>query len=137
MRRLGVSLLIVTLALITLTAQSSSNGSRGAKPYTTWTAYQGGSHSSQYSALDQINKANVSQLEVAWTYPVAGNITFNPIVVDNVMYVQGTGNAATPSSRSMRPRARSCGATRIRARLAPAVSTTGRARTARIGGCCI
>ena len=93
MRRLGVSLLIVTLALVTLTAQSSSNGNRGAKPYTTWTAYQGGAHSSQYSALDQINKSNVSQLEVAWTYPVAGNITFNPIVVDNVMYVQGTGNA--------------------------------------------
>jgi quinoprotein glucose dehydrogenase len=93
MRRLGVSLLIVTLALITLTAQSSSNGSRSAKPYTTWTAYQGGAHSSQYSALDQINKSNVSQLEVAWTYPVAGNITFNPIVVDNVMYVQGTGNS--------------------------------------------
>ena len=93
MRRLGGSLLIVTLALVTLTAQSSSNGSRGAKPYTTWTAYQGGAHSSQYSALDQINKSNVSQLEVAWTYPVAGNITFNPIVVDNVMYVQGTGNA--------------------------------------------
>jgi glucose dehydrogenase len=93
MRRLGVSLLIVTLALVTLTAQSSSNGSRGAKPYTTWTAYQGGAHSSQYSALDQINKTNVSQLDVAWTYPVAGNITFNPIVVDNVMYVQGTGNS--------------------------------------------
>ena len=93
MRRLGVSLLIVTLALVTLTAQSSSNGSRSAKPYTTWTAYQGGAHSSQYSALDQINKSNVSQLEVAWTYPVAGNITFNPIVVDNVMYVQGTGNS--------------------------------------------
>jgi quinoprotein glucose dehydrogenase len=85
--------LIVTLALVTLTAQSSSNGSRGAKPYTTWTAYQGGAHSSQYSALDQINKSNVSQLEVAWTYPVSGNITFNPIVIDNVMYVQGTGNA--------------------------------------------
>jgi quinoprotein glucose dehydrogenase len=93
MRTLGGSLLIVTLTLVSLAAQSSSNGSRGAKPYTTWTAYQGGAHSSQYSALDQINKSNVSQLEVAWTYPVAGNITFNPIVVDNVMYVQGTGNS--------------------------------------------
>ena len=91
MRRLGGSLLIITLAIIGLTAQS---GSRSApKPYTTWTAYQGGAHSSQYSALDQINKSNVSQLEVAWTYPVAGNITFNPIVIDNVMYVQGTGNS--------------------------------------------
>jgi quinoprotein glucose dehydrogenase len=93
MRRFGGFLLIVTLALATVAAQSSSNGSRGAKPYTTWTAYQGGAHSSQYSALDQINKSNVSQLDVAWTYPVAGNITFNPIVIDSVMYVQGTGNS--------------------------------------------
>ncbi|HLG55198.1 MAG TPA: pyrroloquinoline quinone-dependent dehydrogenase [Vicinamibacterales bacterium] len=96
MRRFGGSLLIVTLvAIVTVAAQSGSSGpSRGAaKPYTTWTAYQGGAHSSQYSALDQINKSNVSQLEVAWTYPVSGNIVFNPIVVDNTMYVQGTGNA--------------------------------------------
>jgi quinoprotein glucose dehydrogenase len=94
MRRFAGSLLIVSLALVTLAAQSGSNGGpRAAKPYTTWTAYQGGAHSSQYSALDQINKSNVSQLEVAWTYPVAGNITFNPIVIDNMMYVQGTGNA--------------------------------------------
>ena len=92
MRRFGGSLLIaLTLGVAALVAQSG--GSRSAKPYTTWTAYQGGSHSSQYSALDQINKSNVSRLDVAWTYPVNGNITFNPLVVDNVMYVQGTGNA--------------------------------------------
>ena len=35
----------------------------------------------------------MSQLQVAWTYPVTGNVIFNPIVIDNVMYVQGTGNA--------------------------------------------
>src|SRR5678816_2058733 len=93
MRRFGVSLLIVTLTLVTLTAQSSSNGSRGAKPYTTWTAYQGGAHSSQYTALDQITKSNVAQLEVAWTYQINGNVTFNPVIVDEVMYVQGTGNS--------------------------------------------
>jgi glucose dehydrogenase len=96
MRRFGGSLLVVTLvAFVTLTAQSGSNGAarRTAKPYTTWTAYQGGAHSSQYSALDQINKANVTQLEVAWTYEINGNVTFNPLIVDNVMYVQGTGNS--------------------------------------------
>ena len=96
MRRLGGSLLIVALiAGVPLAGQSGSSGAArsSSKPYTTWTAYQGGSHSSQYSALDQINKSNVSKLEVAWTYPVNGNVTFNPIVVDNVMYVQGTGNA--------------------------------------------
>ena len=38
---------------------ASTNGTRGAKPYTTWTSYSGGAHSSQYSALAQINKSNV------------------------------------------------------------------------------
>ena len=94
MRRFGGSLLIaLTLGMAALVAQSGGSRSSSAKPYTTWTAYQGGSHSSQYSALDQINKSNVSQLEVAWTYPVTGTVIFNPIVVDDVMYVQGTGNA--------------------------------------------
>jgi len=94
MRRFGGSLLIaLTLGMAALVAQSGGSRSSSAKPYTTWTGYQGGSHSSQYSALDQINKSNVSRLDVAWTYPVNGNVIFNPIVVDNVMYLQGTGNS--------------------------------------------
>ena len=86
--------LLSMAAAASVVAQSGAKPSKAAaKPYTTWTAYGGGAHSSQYTALSQINKANVSQLQVAWTFPVNGNITFNPIVVDNVMYVQGTGNA--------------------------------------------
>jgi quinoprotein glucose dehydrogenase len=71
---------------------SSTNGTRGAKPYTTWTAYGGGAHSSQYSALDQINKSNVSQLDVAWTFPVTGTVIFNPLIVDGVMYLTPQNN---------------------------------------------
>jgi quinoprotein glucose dehydrogenase len=96
MRRLGSSLLVVvSLGVAVLVAQSGGDSPpRGtSEPFTTWRAYGGGAHSSQYSALNQINKSNVSQLEVAWTYPVNGNIIFNPIVVDGVMYLQGTGNA--------------------------------------------
>ena len=63
-----------------------------ARPYTTWTAYSGGAHSSQYSALNQINKSNVSQLHVVWTFPVTGTVIFNPLVVDGVMYLQASGN---------------------------------------------
>ena len=62
------------------------------QPYTTWTTYGGGAHSSQYSALDQINKSNVSQLEVVWTFPVTGTVIFNPLVVDDVMYLQASDN---------------------------------------------
>ena len=99
MRRFGGFLLVAAHAWWRPWSPSRAGSrSSSAKPYTTWTAYQGGSHSSQYSALDQINKSNVSRLDVAWTYPVTGNIIFNPIVVDDVMYVQGSG---TPSWRSM------------------------------------
>src|SRR6267142_5303016 len=71
---------------------ASTNGTSGTRPYTTWTAYGGGAHSSQYSALDQMNKSNVSQLEVVWTFPVSGTIIFNPLVVDEVMYLQASGS---------------------------------------------
>src|SRR6187401_587392 len=71
---------------------AQTNGTRGAKPYTTWATYSGGAHSSQYSALDQINKKNVSQLEVAWTFPVTGTVIFNPLIIDNVMYLQANNN---------------------------------------------
>jgi glucose dehydrogenase len=64
--------------------------------YTTWSDYGGSSDSMQYSALTQINKANVSRLQQAWFFPVSdrkGNLGFNPIVVDGVMYVLGSANA--------------------------------------------
>ena len=47
------------------------------KLYTAWTAYQA-VPTSQYSALDQINKSNVSRLEVALTYPVTGDYHVQP-----------------------------------------------------------
>jgi len=94
MRRLGGSLLtLIVLGVASLVAQSGSGARRPARPYTTWTAYQGGAHSAQYSALDQIDRSNVARLQVAWTYPVTGTTTFNPIVIDEVLYTRGSGNA--------------------------------------------
>jgi len=59
-----------------------------------WEAYQGDKGRTGYSSLDQINKENVSQLEIAWTFNT-GDLTdggfsmmeCNPIVVDDIMYV--------------------------------------------------
>src|SRR5918993_1653930 len=80
------------------------------QPYTTWQTYGGGGHSSQYSALDELNKSNVAQLEVAWSFPVGErSFVFNPIVVDGVMYVLARDNeivaldAATGRERWARP----------------------------------
>ena len=101
MRRVGGILLFTGLlgvaAYSTLTGQAGGGGaSRAAapaKPYTTWRQYAGGAHSSQYSALDQINKGNVAKLQLAWSVPVTGNSIFNPIVVDGIMYAPVGGGA--------------------------------------------
>ena len=64
------------------------------KDHTTWAVYRGDATSSAYSALDQVNKENVNQLQVAWTYHTGdaekGNrstIQCNPIIVNGMMYL--------------------------------------------------
>src|ERR1700720_676494 len=66
-----------------------------AQNHKTWRDYGGASDAAQYSGLDQINRSNVSQLEVAWTYPTGDNnkYFFNPIVVDGVMFVLARNNS--------------------------------------------
>ena len=64
------------------------------KPYTTWSVYRGDKAGTGYSVLEQINKSNLNQLEVAWVYHAGdareGNrsaIQCNPIIVNGMMYV--------------------------------------------------
>ena len=64
------------------------------RPFDTWKSYGGGVDSSQYSSLKQINKTNVTQLSVAWTFQ-GGGMTTNPLVVDGVIYVPQAAAAAT------------------------------------------
>ena len=74
-----------------------------AQDHKTWSDYGGASDSAQYSALNRINRSNVGKLKVAWTFPTGDNAKydFNPLVVDDVMYVLAKGysivalNAAT------------------------------------------
>lgn len=79
--------------LVAQARQGGTSRAAPARPYTTWQSYAGGAHSSQYSALDQINKRNVAQLQPAWSFPITGNSIFNPVVVDGVMYAPVGGGA--------------------------------------------
>lgn len=60
-------------------------------------AYTGGTEKQiKYSKLEQINKSNVSELEVAWTYnsgEMAGNVQGNPLIIDGVVFI------TTPSQK--------------------------------------
>jgi quinoprotein glucose dehydrogenase len=81
------------LAIICLAGHTAAGQSK--KAYTTWSDYAGSPDSMQYSALTEINRSNVAQLAEAWFYPVPGEperIVFNPLVVDDVMYVAGPKN---------------------------------------------
>jgi quinoprotein glucose dehydrogenase len=66
-----------------------------AQRYTGWPDYAGGADSAQYSKLTQINRSNVSQLEAAWSYATGDDSRyfFNPVVVDNVVYVLAKDNS--------------------------------------------
>jgi quinoprotein glucose dehydrogenase len=63
--------------------------------YVGWDSYLGGGESSQYSSLDQINKSNVGQLQVAWSYETGEGqpYRFNPLIVGTTMYVVAHDNA--------------------------------------------
>src|SRR5215471_8297150 len=64
------------------------------KTTASWKEYLGGSDSSHYSPLKQINASNVNKIEAAWTYPAPdATSVFCPLVVDNVAYIAGKAGA--------------------------------------------
>ncbi|MBK7931647.1 MAG: pyrroloquinoline quinone-dependent dehydrogenase [Bryobacterales bacterium] len=69
-------------------------GMAAAQNYRTWSDYAGSADSAQYTALTQIDRSNVTKLKVAWTFSTGdGNkYSFNPIVVDDWMYVLARKN---------------------------------------------
>ena len=75
------------LALIPLSLCSVN--ALGADPQNAdWPVYLGGKGRSLYSPLQQINRENVSQLEVAWIYETGdkGEYQANNLIVDGVLY---------------------------------------------------
>jgi quinoprotein glucose dehydrogenase len=90
MKRL--SILVSSLALLCgLAGSIGSTAQRSDAPAATaplkW-AYGGGVEQRRYSSLKQINRANVKQLAIAWTYDTgeAGAMQTQPMVVGNVLY---------------------------------------------------
>lgn len=73
-----------------------ANGLPRRETYRLWHRSHGDAGGTRFSALDQIHRGNVAQLEVAWTYrsgDSSNNIQCNPIVVDGVMFAPTPGRA--------------------------------------------
>ena len=63
--------------------------------HSTWRAYGGAADGAQYSSLHQIDRSNVAKLKRVWSYQTGDDLpyAFNPVVVDNVMYVMARTNS--------------------------------------------
>ncbi len=84
-------ILFITLAAL-LSACNQKNHQKF-MPGKDWPAYLGDQHNSHYSPLSQINRENVRQLRVAWTYHTGDadtsgrtQIQCNPLIIDGVLY---------------------------------------------------
>src|SRR5690606_24903918 len=78
---------VVACTIALIAARQLSQEDRPVKN-TEWTEYLGGPDRNHYSTLTQINKNNVKNLKVAWSYsmPDSGQTQANPIIVDGVLY---------------------------------------------------
>src|SRR3990170_8455502 len=77
---------VVAVAMLAAVVVSTSLAQSSADKW--WPGYGNGPDNSRYFASKQINKSNVTQLQVAWTYP-HGETGSAPIVVRGVVYGRG------------------------------------------------
>src|SRR5947208_9494746 len=78
---------ILTLFVHSRTYAQTSHAAAGKD----WSIYGGGADSTRYSSLKQINRKNVGNLKVAWTFDsgdayTGSEMQCNPLVVHGVLY---------------------------------------------------
>ena len=95
------------------------------QPYTTWHTFGGTASDTNYSALSQINRSNVTKLQVAWKYDTGDQAAYQlaPIVVDRTLYGAAKNGSLVAIERP-RPTARKSGYT-VFPRMAVAAVSAG------------
>ena len=80
--------LCALLVLVACTNSPAAFFSSHAVDHSQWSDYLGAADSSQYSALNQIDRSNVKTLQVAWSYAFDDNAQSlgNPIVIGHTLY---------------------------------------------------
>ncbi len=93
--RIVLLLLVVSVPAILFMGWSYMTGPLNESNYKEWKDYGGGPDHSKFVDFTQITKANVNKLEIAFVYatPDKEGYRFNPIVVDNIMYVLAKNNS--------------------------------------------
>jgi len=90
MKTWKITLLILSVALLAYAFLRVQQSTAKSNP-NEWPSYGGNPENTHFSALNQINRDNVKQLQVAWTYDTGdvfdgSEMQCNPIVVNGVLY---------------------------------------------------
>jgi putative heme-binding domain-containing protein len=68
-----------------------------------WPSYYGTLNGNRYSPLNQIDKSNVSRLQLQWTYPISYQpLETTPLVADGMMFVTAPNQVSALDARSGR-----------------------------------
>lgn len=86
----AISFLLMILLLTGFTPKKTDKNTGAGQD---WPVYLGDNYSSHYSALTEINRDNVAQIQVAWEYHTGDDISenrtqiqCNPIIIDGTLY---------------------------------------------------
>ncbi len=96
LRNLPSWFLLVSLTVSCQTIEVTEADNQSATNYESWSSYLGDPARTHYSSLGQVNRDNVQNLEVAWTY-ASGDIgennyiQCNPLVIDTILYGASPG----------------------------------------------
>lgn len=96
--KLAVLIGFALLAVLLTRGSSAQHGETSADESREWKMFGGGPANTHYSVLQQINQANVQNLQVAWTYDTGdafpdSEMQCNPVIAGGVLY------ATTPKLR--------------------------------------
>ncbi len=89
-----MSLQLWYVILVSIVTWSGCQINHQSNSYLTWSHYNGDKTGSKYSALAQINRSNVGDLKVRWTFKTgdlppsrSANMECNPMVLEGIAYV--------------------------------------------------
>ena len=89
-RNLAIGLSVFALSFAALSFAQRKKGAQESIPLqqVDWSAYGGGPLNDHYSTLSQINRANVRDLQVAWSFDTGeeGGLQTSPLIVSGVLY---------------------------------------------------
>jgi quinoprotein glucose dehydrogenase len=92
---LASAIMIILCIVFGITSCKNNTNSLALQQHKEWKDYGGGPDHSKFVDLKEITKSNVNQMEIQFVVPTydKSGYNFNPIVVDNVMYILGRNNS--------------------------------------------